>query len=107
FFSGRRRHTRFSRDWSSDVCSSDLLSLVAAVVIAVPAGVIAAKGSGRLAGVVTSAITLTGLSVPAFWFAIMLIYVFAVQLRWFRSEERRVGRRCGSLTSPSDSHTMN
>src|SRR5690606_40154809 len=23
FFSGRRRHTRFSRDWSSDVCSSD------------------------------------------------------------------------------------
>src|SRR5690606_42025053 len=23
-FSSRRRHTRFSRDWSSDVCSSDL-----------------------------------------------------------------------------------
>src|SRR5690606_40688819 len=23
-FSGRRRHTTFSRDWSSDVCSSDL-----------------------------------------------------------------------------------
>src|SRR5690606_40633873 len=27
FFSSRRRHTRFSRDWSSDVCSSDLGSL--------------------------------------------------------------------------------
>src|SRR5690606_41199418 len=26
FFSSRRRHTRFSRDWSSDVCSSDLYS---------------------------------------------------------------------------------
>src|SRR2546422_7644941 len=26
FFSSRRRHTRCSRDWSSDVCSSDLLS---------------------------------------------------------------------------------
>src|SRR5690606_39409434 len=26
FFSSRRRHTRFSRDWSSDVCSSDLAS---------------------------------------------------------------------------------
>src|SRR5690606_40606540 len=25
FFSSRRRHTSFSRDWSSDVCSSDLL----------------------------------------------------------------------------------
>src|SRR5690606_40470589 len=24
FFSSRRRHTSFSRDWSSDVCSSDL-----------------------------------------------------------------------------------
>src|SRR5690606_40524419 len=25
FLSSRRRHTRFSRDWSSDVCSSDLV----------------------------------------------------------------------------------
>src|SRR5690606_483126 len=25
FYSSRRRHTRFSRDWSSDVCSSDLV----------------------------------------------------------------------------------
>src|SRR5256884_3389989 len=25
FFSSRRRHTRCSRDWSSDVCSSDLI----------------------------------------------------------------------------------
>src|SRR5690606_31777037 len=28
FFSSRRRHTRFSRDWSSDVCSSDLKELL-------------------------------------------------------------------------------
>src|SRR5699024_11620220 len=27
FFSSRRRHTRSKRDWSSDVCSSDLLCL--------------------------------------------------------------------------------
>src|SRR2546430_3087060 len=26
FFSSRRRHTRFDCDWSSDVCSSDLLA---------------------------------------------------------------------------------
>src|SRR5690606_40380094 len=32
FFSSRRRHTSFSRDWSSDVCSSDLK----AVAIATP-----------------------------------------------------------------------
>src|SRR2546429_5333458 len=27
FFSSRRRHTRCSRDWSSDVCSSDLVGI--------------------------------------------------------------------------------
>src|SRR5260370_31543927 len=30
FFSSRRRHTRFKCDWSSDVCSSDLVHFVAA-----------------------------------------------------------------------------
>src|SRR2546429_8336932 len=29
FFSSRRRHTRCSRDWSSDVCSSDLTAALA------------------------------------------------------------------------------
>src|SRR5207302_4780209 len=29
-FSSRRRHTRFSRDWSSDVCSSDLIAVAQA-----------------------------------------------------------------------------
>src|SRR3712207_6993365 len=28
FFSSRRRHTRYWRDWSSDVCSSDLAVLI-------------------------------------------------------------------------------
>src|SRR5699024_12001446 len=28
FFSSRRRHTRSKRDWSSDVCSSDLSSFI-------------------------------------------------------------------------------
>src|SRR5206468_7275623 len=32
FFSSRRRHTRSDRDWSSDVCSSDLLLTLAAFV---------------------------------------------------------------------------
>src|SRR5690606_1895637 len=34
FFSSRRRHTRFSRDWSSDVCSSDLpIGLLMAILL--------------------------------------------------------------------------
>src|SRR5256884_5546350 len=32
FFSSRRRHTRCSRDWSSDVCSSDLREMLVAPV---------------------------------------------------------------------------
>src|SRR3989440_10857017 len=37
FFSSRRRHTRSDRDWSSDVCSSDLL-------LAVPVSALGKKG---------------------------------------------------------------
>src|SRR5690606_40581644 len=40
FFSSRRRHTRFSRDWSSDVCSSDLQQK--------PAGVLSGGECNRL-----------------------------------------------------------
>src|SRR5687768_18099221 len=40
FFSSRRRHTRCSRDWSSDVCSSDLWVATAAGVILVVLGLI-------------------------------------------------------------------
>src|SRR5256884_5146609 len=32
FFSSRRRHTRCSRDWSSDVCSSDLPQVKQAII---------------------------------------------------------------------------
>src|SRR5690606_40494249 len=31
--SSRRRHTRFSRDWSADVCSSDLLHFVPTAIL--------------------------------------------------------------------------
>src|SRR5690348_18184207 len=31
FFSSRRRHTRWTGDWSSDVCSSDLVEEIASI----------------------------------------------------------------------------
>src|SRR5258707_3997858 len=37
FFSSRRRHTRYWRDWSSDVCSSDLWNEPSVLVELVPA----------------------------------------------------------------------
>src|SRR5207253_8318057 len=45
FFSSRRRHTRWPRDWSSDVCSSDLASRGVAVSCTVaPCGTLADAG---------------------------------------------------------------
>src|SRR5690606_41145933 len=41
-FSSRRRHTRFSRDWSSDVCSSDLTIFAALGSLFFASGVVAA-----------------------------------------------------------------
>src|SRR5690606_40410363 len=47
--SSRRRHTRFSRDWSSDVCSSDLggPGVVEGVEVAVPGAQPGAEVFGR------------------------------------------------------------
>src|SRR3712207_5134889 len=44
FFSSRRRHTRYWRDWSSDVCSSDLAVVQ---LESVGAGQVAVGGDGR------------------------------------------------------------
>src|SRR5690554_4531475 len=46
FFSSRRRHTRCGRDWSSDVCSSDLPGKAAQPKMLWPATVKSSAGSG-------------------------------------------------------------
>src|SRR5690625_3821098 len=58
FFSSRRRHTRWPRDWSSDVCSSDLVwiaggisALVASVIVAPTLISNLIKGVGSKTGV--------------------------------------------------------
>src|SRR5207249_8178744 len=49
FFSSRRRHTRSKRDWSSDVCSSDLngSELSKAVLMAASSGAISFATFGK------------------------------------------------------------
>src|SRR5207302_4452494 len=44
FFSSRRRHTMFSRDWSSDVCSSDLFDEHLGMPLEIPVGVARVAG---------------------------------------------------------------
>src|SRR3712207_9462484 len=78
FFSSRRRHTRYWRDWSSDVCSSDLCC--------------AATSRERRIGVPRRAS-----SSAARW----LVTSSASAPRCpTRSEERRVGKECRSRWSP-------
>ena len=59
-----------------------LLSLLVAVVVAIPAGVIAAVRKGGAADVGATVFALSGLSLPNFWLGIMLILLFSVQLKW-------------------------
>src|SRR5437868_13042135 len=74
FFSSRRRHTRSKRDWSSDVCSSDLAAWQYWVWVAVMV-----LGQAAL------------LSVP-----VAVASRRPMARRPLRSEERRVGKECRS-----------
>src|SRR5690606_40559334 len=94
-FSSRRRHTRFSRDWSSDVCSSDLtLAYLAGIAVVVVWWLIFGTGWGlkvRAVGEHPEAADTVGINVLAMrWQAVLLGGVFA----GLRSEERRVGKEC-------------
>src|SRR2546421_8338600 len=92
FFSSRRRHTRSDRDWSSDVCSSDLAAPVAAQLE--PRELVPLERER----VVSAARRYLG-EAP------MTIIAFPAPRSAggphdFRSEERRVGKECRSRWSP-------
>jgi len=59
-----------------------IAALLIAWTIAIPAGVVAAWRRRTAVDYSASAAALTGLSIPNFWLGIMLIYLFAVHLRW-------------------------
>src|SRR5689334_24174755 len=91
FFSSRRRHTRWNCDWSSDVCSSDLVRVDDGVY---EGGEVSMFYDPMIAKLVTwgpdrlSAIDAQVAALDAF------------ELDGIRSEERRVGKECRSRWSP-------
>src|SRR3712207_9425245 len=85
FFSSRRRHTIYGRDWSSDVCSSDL----AGAYPGLPTPAAARPHDGFDAD--------TARLDPR-WAGADLASAFAAAA--YRSEERRVGKECRSRWSP-------
>lgn len=56
--------------------------MLLALVVAVPLGTLAAYGHRRVSGTLVSALSQVGMAVPAFWAGILLVFVFAVKLRW-------------------------
>src|SRR5207248_5846254 len=100
FFSSRRRHTRSYGDWSSDVCSSDLAALAAAVGVFPERSIARARSEPF-----TSATHATVIRFPT---AAMLAYPRYQSTRSssvvrpiaIRSEERRVGKECRSRGWP-------
>src|SRR5690625_7227869 len=81
FFSSRRRHTRWPRDWSSDVCSSDLTAIAVVLDRVHEEGLVEVRG--HLARMMSS----RGLSDSP---------LFTIPEAVLRSEERRVGKECRS-----------
>ncbi|PTX00361.1 ABC transporter permease [Pararhodobacter aggregans] len=59
-----------------------VLALALTVVIAFPAGIYAASRRGKLGDAGVMGATQLGVAVPNFWFAMILVLVFAVNLRW-------------------------
>src|SRR3712207_7196940 len=94
FFSSRRRHTRYWRDWSSDVCSSDLGG----------DGMSEAWVLGQRAlreGWRTPEALLPTLFIPLFFLVVNVGQAAKIfPAASTRSEERRVGKECRSRWSP-------
>lgn len=60
----------------------NLISLLIAAIVAVPAGILAGVRRNSLFDYVTAFFATLGVSLPAFWVALMAIIVFAVMLDW-------------------------
>ncbi|WP_172292750.1 ABC transporter permease [Pseudoruegeria sp. HB172150] len=60
-----------------------IFALIISTAIAIPAGVWAASRRGRPADILVMGTTQLGMAVPNFWFAMILVLIFAINLGWF------------------------
>src|SRR2546422_3379745 len=99
FFSSRRRHTRCSRDWSSDVCSSDLRVAPEVIAAALPG-----PGRDRLAAGAVLAVT-TGQQPGLFTGPLFTVYKALSVLALARRLERAAGVPVVPVFWRSEEHT--
>ncbi|MGC1502523.1 MAG: ABC transporter permease [Sulfitobacter sp.] len=60
-----------------------IYALTLSTLVAFPAGIYAASRRGQAGDIGVMGATQLGVAVPNFWFAMMLVLVFAINLRWF------------------------
>jgi peptide/nickel transport system permease protein len=60
-----------------------IIATALSIAIAIPLGVLAAARRGSLADTAIVGATQLGIAIPNFWFALLLVFVFATSLRWF------------------------
>jgi len=60
-----------------------IYALILSILIAFPAGIYAASRRGRIGDVSVIGLTQFGVALPNFWFAMILVLIFAINLRWF------------------------
>lgn len=60
-----------------------LMALTLTILIAFPAGIYAASRRGRAGDLGVMGATQLGVAIPNFWFAMILVLIFAINLRWF------------------------
>lgn len=60
-----------------------IYSLSLSVLIAFPAGIWAATKRGSAADVSVMGVTQLGIAIPNFWFAMLMVLIFSINLRWF------------------------
>jgi peptide/nickel transport system permease protein len=65
-----------------------VVALVLATIVGVGAGLVSATWPGSIVDHVSRVLALTGVSMPIFWLGLVLIWLFAVQLRWLPSDGR-------------------
>lgn len=68
------------------------ISMLVAVLLAVPLGVLAALRPGRISDHASVIVSLVGLSVPQFWLGLILIVVFSVELGWLPTSGSETAR---------------
>ena len=66
------------------------VAIVAALVLTFPAGIASAVKRGSRLDRLVAALAMTGISLPAFWFGLLLQMIFAVLLGWLPSSGRTV-----------------